>query len=83
MVLCFHLYIKQADEPDLLSIISMSKFVDEDGSSFSNPLVCSPDDSEVSKCFDGETLKRKLFDEGSTSSKKKKDTIVVKMEKKQ
>lgn len=67
----------------MLSIISNSTlFIDEDGSSISNPIFCSPEDGLKNKNIEDDSLKRNLMhDFASTSKKKKKMDIVIKQEK--
>lgn len=69
----------QSDEPDLFSIISnLELFIDEDGSSFSNLILLSPDDGLENKDIDANSVKRNLIDEFSSTSKKKTHIVIKK-----
>ncbi|KAH6783151.1 hypothetical protein C2S52_008110 [Perilla frutescens var. hirtella] len=75
--------IKETTEPDLLSLLASSDFVDErhgSSSNYSTPQIQSSgklsDDN-----FENNSLKRNLDDEFSTTMNGKKNKIVVKVEK--
>ncbi|KAH6766411.1 hypothetical protein C2S52_017394 [Perilla frutescens var. hirtella] len=75
--------IKETTEPDLLSLLASSDFVDERHGSSSN--YSTPQTQSSGKLsddnFDNNSLKRNLDDEFSTTMNGKKNKIVVKVEK--